>query len=284
MFSIDMKILPVNTVYNNKNTFKSSFRVYYPDNYKKYDFFNTNLIRTSTNIFREDLEWDKLVKFMKHHFADKEKVNSYVLACSDGSEAFTYAISLMEGLPPEVQKKYFPIKASDIDEEILKIAKEGRINIYPIEFLLAENVSEVDLSKYMTDKSVSKLIKGDEVSETDEISSYKVKQELLNSIEFKNSDILTELKNLKDEGNSVILCRNVFPYLKPSYVDKVILTAQEMLKVGSLFIIGHYDEYAKIEEKLLNNGFFKPIINCQNIFMRGDVTNLYKRLLSGRLV
>lgn len=282
MFSVNMNIAPVNNYYN--HTFKSSYRIYYPDEYKNYDFFNTNLIRTSTNVFREDVEWDRLVKFIDRHFADKDKVNSYVLACSDGSEAFTYAISIKEFLPQEVQKKFLPIKASDIDEEMIKTAKSGRINLYPIEFLLAENISGIDLFKYMTDKTVSHLIKGDEVSETDEISSYKVKKELLDAAEFKCSDILSEMRNLKDEGNSVIMCRNVFPYLKPSYVDKIILTAQEKLKIGSLFVIGNYDEYAKIGDKLLNNGFFKPVLNCQNIFMRGDTTNLYKRLLSGRLI
>ncbi len=284
MFSIDMKILPVNTVYNNKNTFKSSFRVYYPDNYKKYDFFNTNLIRTSTNIFREDLDWDKFIKFLNLHFAYKEKVNSYVMACSDGSEPFTYAMVIKEYLPENMQKKFFPIKASDIDEEVLNVAKSGRINLYPIEFLLAENISGIDLFKYMTDKNVSKVIKGDETSESDEISSYKVNQELRDVVEFKRSDILTELKNIKDEGNSVVMCRNVFPYLKPSYIDKIILTAKENLKNGSLFVIGNYDGCTKIEERLLENGFFKPVLNCQNIFMRGDTTNLYKKLLCGRLV
>ena len=72
--------------------------------------------------------------------------------------------------------------------------------------------------------------------------------------------------------------------LSPDYVEKIILTAQEKLKIGSLFVIGNYDEYAKIGDKLLNNGFFKPVLNCQNIFMRGDAANLYKRLSSKMII
>ena len=273
LFNINMKIMPVDTSHANKPIFQSSFRIYFPKQVKNFDIFGCNKVRTSTNLFREDLDWVELVYYMKHHFKNKDSVNTCSLACSDGSEAFTFAISVFENLPENIQAKFLPIHASDIDEEILKAAKSGRINIDTIEFLLAERMYNCDIEKYFNKPSASIIIKGDEISETDTISSYQVEQKLRNAVKFKKSDILTELNNLKDNGNSVILCRNVFPYLSQKYTDKVIETAQKKLKKGSLFIIGDYDGKVSMEQKLFANGFCHPVLNSKcvngnNIFIR----------------
>ena len=264
-----MKVLPINNNITAKPSFQSCYRFYSPRIYQKYDVFDKELIRTSTNLFRDDLKWSQLAKYIKAHFDPKGKVNAYSLACSDGSEAYSYVISILENIPQELQQKFLPLKASDLDKEAIKAAKSGRLNIYPIEFLTAENRG-IDLFNYMTDKNVSLTINGDTVSESDQISSYKVIDKVCKNVEFKRSDILTELKRIKDDGNSVIMCRNVFPYLKPDYVDEVIKNAREILKDGSLFIIGEYDEAVDMGNRLLKNGFFKPLLNSEFIFMRGN--------------
>ena len=253
-----MRISKINTIQTNKPVFKSCFRQYIPRSNK--NFFGNSVIRTSTNVLREDLSWNDLAKYVISHFNCKNKINTYSLASSDGSEAFSYVVSIMENSLSSANSKFFPVKASDIDKEVLKTAKSGRINVYGIEFAMAARLFGIDLTKYLKGKDVSVMINGDIISESDTISSYTVVPEIKNKVEFKQSDILTELKNLKDEGNSVVLCRNVFPYLSYKYVDEVIKTAKEKLNSGSLFVIGNFDRESRyIDQKLLDNGFFNPL-------------------------
>ena len=264
-FNICMKIMPINISQQKQQAFQSCFRKYPSKTIKNFDIFGKDTVRTSTNLFREDLDWFGLVQFMKNHFINKDKVNIFSLACSDGSEAYTMAISILENIPEKIQSKFLPIYASDIDKEILKAAKSGRINIHSVEFLFPERTYGCSLEKYFDNRSVSIMINGDDISETDTISSYQPIKELKNSVIYKHSDILTELNNIKDQGNSVILCRNVFPYLSYKYVDDVIETAKNNLKTGSLFIIGDYDiDIRNIDKKLTKNGFFNPLSEDTN--------------------
>lgn len=283
-----MKIISVNTIQSNKPAFGSCFRFYIPKA-EKYNCFESNLVRNSTNVFREDLDWVVLVQYLKTHFADKEKVNSYSLACSDGSEAYSFAISILELMPQKLQYKFFPIIASDIDEEIIKIAKSGRININNIEFLMSERHTNIDIGKYFKDRDISIMVKNDIISETDTISSYVPIKKIKEVVQFKKSDILTELQNIKDNGNSVIMCRNVFPYLNSKYIDEIIKAAKNNLKDGSIFIIGDYDGGTGIEEKLLCNGFFQPLldnnfIHGNNVFQRKTSDEIKNKLYSGYLI
>ena len=177
----------------------------------------------------------------------------------------------MEKVSPKCLKKFLPIKAFDIDKEVLKTANSGKINIYGIEFAMAARRYGIDLTKYFKDKEVSIVTKGDDISETDTISSYTPIKQLRDSVIFNRSDILSELKKLNDNGNSIILCRNVFPYLNSDYQNEVVQCAKDKLKSGSIFVIGNYDSIAeKTEYKFLKNGFFRPIINsdCNFIFER----------------
>ena len=268
-----MKIMPIHNSQKKQPVFQSCFRAYPAKTIKIVDIFRKDTVKTSTNLFREDLDWVGLVKFMEKHFKHKDKVNIFSLACSDGSEAYTLAISVFENLPEYVKSKFLPIYASDIDKEVLKAAKSGRINIYSIEFLFSERTYKCNMEKYFENRSASIMINGDDISETDTISSYQPIKELRDSVIFKHSDILTELNNLKDDGNSVILCRNVFPYLGESYKNEIVNSAKQNLKSGSLFVIGDYDGFTDIEQRLLANGFIQPLFNSKvdysnNIFMR----------------
>ncbi len=268
-----MKILPVNTINQNQTGFKSSVRIYTPKDNPDFKSFGQMVIRTSTNVFREDIDWAKLAKFIIYHFKDVPVVNAYSLAASDSSEAITYAISLFDTLKQmklfnEYKSKFSHIFASDIDQEILRAAMSGKINLLGIEFVLAEKQG-FNLYNYVKDKSVSMMIKGDNTSETDYIYSYAVIPEIRDAIKYKRSDILTELKQLKDYGNSVVMCRNVFPYLNYEYQHNIIEYARRNLKPGSLFIIGDFDnEVRNIGDKLLRNGFFRPFNDELCIFER----------------
>ena len=284
-----MRITPINNTQYHKTKFGSCFRTYAPKTIKTLDTFDKGIVRTSTNLFRDDLDWLGLIKYIKTHFTNKSKVNMYSLASSDGSEAYSLAISIKEKMEHDNQEKFLPITACDIDKEVINVANKRRINIYNIEFFMAEKNYDINIEKYFKNKSVSVMINNDITSESDTISSFEPIKELQDAVKYKNIDILTALNELEDDGNTVILCRNVFPYLSINYTDKVIQSARNKLKDGSLFIIGDYDGYTDIEEKLAKNGFFQPILNngsiysC-NIFQRGSYKEITNKLYSGYII
>lgn len=267
---------------NNITSFKSAHRVYDTRLVNSFKSFGNKYVHTTTNLFREDFDWTNLARYISYHFADKSKVNAYSLACSDGSEAYTYAISLIEEVGQNFSK-YFPIKAFDIDYETIDYAKSGRINVYGGEFNVVKKLG-IDLKKYFINPFLPKQYSNDEMYLYINSASYEPTKELRSCVEFNQSDILTELKKIKDDGNSVVMCRNVMPYLSPEYVDEIVQTAKENLKEGSLFITGDYDHRCDIEEKLFNNGFYRPFINNNNLFERGDAKKLINRLLMGYLI
>ena len=266
-----MKLFAINQAQKPNICFKTTCRIYTPRTNTDFKSFAQITIRNSTNLFREDLNWSVIAKYIFSHFKNFSTVNSYILASSDGSEPISYAISLYEVIKQnknflENYTKYMNICASDIDNEILKFANSGKINVLPIDFVSAEK-NGINLSTYLKNKSVAQTIKGDYFSETDYISSYNIVPDIKNAINYKCSDMLTELKKIKDIGNSIVMCRNVFPYLSYDYQKKVIECASENLKSGSLLIIGNYDkEVRSIDKILLANGFFKPLCNEPNVF------------------
>ena len=270
---MNMKIMPVNTYQTKQPNFQSCFRVYASKSLKNNKCFGTDTVRTSTNLFREDLDWFGLAKFIRYHFADKKKVNIYSMACSDGSEAYTMAISLFENMSEDIQAKFLPIIASDIDKKVLDLAVKGRINIEAIEFLGPERIYNCRLDKYFKNPRATVMLEGDVISDSDTMLSYQPIYKLACAVKFHQSDILTELNKIQDDGNSVVMCRNVFPYLSEAYTDEIVQTAKNKLKKGSLFVTGDYDAYSKnLDVKFLNNDFCQTLlmksrfIDCSNIF------------------
>ena len=280
-----MKILPLynNDISKNPN-FLSCYRAYNPSLISDYGACCNFFVKTSTNMFREDLDWNSFVKHMLFNFEKKDKVNLYSMACSDGSEAYSLAIALMEKLRKPFYKKFFPIMANDVDNVIINNAKTGRINIEDCEIYYLNKVG-INLNNYFVNRKQPLKIKGDMRStNTLGIFSYEPIQELKKAVDFKQSDILTELKNIKDDGNSVVMCRNVMPYLKSDYIDEIVSTASDVLKDGSLFVTGDYDSGVNIDERLIKHGFYRPLLENRNLFKKGNIKEFTDKLLSGYLI
>lgn len=256
-----MNIQPIN--YNNIN-FGTCVRVYSPKDVKNFKSFGKNIIRTSTNIFREDLDWLALSDYITRHFLQKSKVQIHNFACSDGSEPYSLAITFLKKIPEQGLNKYFPIIASDVDNEIIKTAQSGRINLECFE------LDFYDKSKLVTRDFFKKEAKALKINNDTLIytRSYEPIKELKNAVRFHRSDILTELKTIEDKGNTVILCRNVFPYLNSEYTENVINTLNKKLDSGSLFVTGNYDEVVDISQKILEKDFFNPISDSPYIFQK----------------
>lgn len=211
------------------------------------------LVRTNTYAFREDLDWKGLARLFDRNFKNKDKVNVYSIACSDGSEPYSLIITLLEELGEQKAAKFFPIMASDKNEEVIDFNKNGIWN------LKSSELKEFKERRYIADKYIQAAPKKIQLR-NDAISpyttSYRINEKVLKNVNFQRKDLIEQLKNIKDESNTVVMCRNVLPYFyDTAKVLEVAKLAGEKLKKGSLFIVGISDSQTDIRDFLLNVGF-----------------------------
>ena len=234
-----MRITPINYQKN----YTSCLRTYT----KPIDKFTNMEINTTTWLFRQDMDWVQLVKKMQENFRNCSKINIYSAGASDGSEAYTMAIALLE-YAPELAKKSFPIFASDQDDEMIKTFNTGRINLRIEDFIRME---------MFTNKNF--FIDGQEKIEIQDLQnsplnknarSFRPIPEIANSIFYKKEDIIETLNNIEDNGNTLLLCRNVSSYLSKDTVEKLCESAEKTLKKGSLFAVGFSDFLSGLPYKL----------------------------------
>lgn len=219
------------------------------------DAFVSNKIKTNTYALREDLYWDNLARQMNVTFRNKEKVNVFSLACSDGSEPYSLAIALVEelGMLKTKPDKFFPILASDKRAELIEKNKKGLWNLKKGDLRRFEGYGYYPFSYVEESKEKLKLL-NDQIG--DETVTYKVKNKLREKVKFSRATIQDRLNMIDDDSNTVILCRNVLPYLNDERkVFEVAELASKKLKEGSLFVIGFYDCQTGIEEYLSKLGF-----------------------------
>ena len=252
-----MNILPVSACSQNKKyqpNFKSCIKIYKPKNVTNLDIFAKDKVQTSSCPFRPDQNWNNFMRYIFWNFEGESKVNISSFACADGSEPLSYALYLYDKTPKSYYAK-FRITASDIDPEMVKVAKSGRINLSDEDF---KNIEKYIKNPHRYFNDLDKPVKITNNIDSDRYS-YKINPDVHSLIKFKKSDILTEVKKINTDEYYVLSIKNVFPYLKENYINEVLETMAKKLKSGSIFVYGKYDLLVpNLKNRLLNLGFFEP--------------------------
>ena len=216
---------PYYTLYEDYVSFKNGTN----PNFSPVKIKNSN----ATHFFREDMPYTKdsdysgFARFLNERFSEG-KVNVYDFACSDGSEAYSIAISLIEEMGEEEAQRFFPIQAIDKDKQIVKKAASGTIECDTVDI---ENITKNTHGKF--DKYFEVL------EQNGENYVLKVKEPLKNAVNFKIGKIENKLDDVKG-SNKVVLCRNMWPYLSKESMFKAILKLSN-LDNDSLVVIGNFD-------------------------------------------
>lgn len=244
---------------NNKVSFRSTERRYQLDN----DCFNISM-GNLTYLFRNDIDWLKLAKYTHKLFQDKDKVNIIQFGASSGAEAYTKIISLIETGNVESAKKFFPIKAYDIDPTIIEVAKSGFINLDRLE-LSNFTLNNFSVRKYFSPHH-KKLSLENDVDVTPQ-NTYMAENILKNNVVFEAGDMFKLVQNIKDDSNTIVLCRNVLAYFNRDLQEKFIQDISSKLKEKSLLVIGDFDaDFGLLP--LLEKYRFKKII--KNVYQKID--------------
>lgn len=242
-----MRISPINfkkinfsstdrTVYCNKQDGRYSLPNYTTSYYDEDDRENSTKIVYSnrTFFFRKDLPWSSLAWYIAKQFREAPKVNVYNFACSDGSEPYSLAIALIERYGEEGAKKFFPIKASDVDKSVIEQAKSGNIK-----------AKDIDMSKI--EKMIEKPRTILDYFDIERTENYDFPY-ILHPKEILTKNVQFECKSIEDgldeveKSNSLVLARNFWRYLSPEELANTSMKLRKNLDSSSRVIIGEFDK------------------------------------------
>lgn len=184
----------------------------------------------STNFFRRDLNWDDIGNVFDKQFP-RGKVNIYDFACSDGSEAYSIIIALIEQLGEKKASRFFPIQASDIDPEIVKMAQSGKIIATEEDILSIEGmVKKGDIKKYF---SKTPVCGGKYILSPKEI--------LTKNVIFKQEGINQGLDKINKDEQNIIFARNFWKYLSSDDLVSTSWKLGQKANDKTLLFIGNFD-------------------------------------------
>lgn len=237
----------INNTYKSP-TFKGNRRVVYDETGKI-------LYKTTSYMFRPDINWNAFVKLLQNKYVNTEHVNIINHACSNGAEPFSLVIKLLSNLG-EKAKKFFPIKARDIDEENIRRAKNGYIGIHNTDMYNINEQMRGNVEQYLN--YVAPRAMHDDLG-------IKPIDIIRDKIEFKRSDIFKDIEELPD-SNTVLLCRNFWPYLDTQKQEVLAKKLAQKLDKTSLIAVGDFDSKCNIDKLLTKNGFIPT--NVENIYTK----------------
>lgn len=255
-----MRISPIQNYYSNYKKSQPTFRAWSREVYTV-DENNVSKLshRNETEFFRNSYVWDLLPKFLEEKYKKTDKVNVYCYGCSDGSEAYSFAMKMLEH-DEKFAKKLFPIKAYDFDPVAIARAKRGEYEITPLEMTRISMCLKSEPKKYL-DYDDNKFIYYRGFAPVDstayQIIETKLKDNLSKTVEFETADILKDYKNIKKD-NSIILARNFWPYIEPQQRKEFFTDLYEHLGKNSIIVIGLFDFNGEDNApKLLEDAGFK---------------------------
>ncbi|MBR3605747.1 MAG: hypothetical protein IKL52_06945 [Candidatus Gastranaerophilales bacterium] len=288
-----MRISPINlnktnfsstdrTVYFDKQDGRYSLPNYTTATYNPDDRENsTKMIYSNrTFFFRKDLPWKSLPVYLCRQFRGAEKINVYNFACSDGSEPYSLAISLINDLGEAGARRFFPIKASDVDENVIEQAKKGTIKATSGDMAKLERI-------IYKPKTIHDFFDVERDYENHDFPYILHPKEILTkNVQFECKSIEEGLDEV-EKSNSLVLARNFWRYLSIEELASASMKLRKNLDSSSRVIIGDFDKTGdpiskasghSIEDKtpafLMHLGFrpadFEPCNPYENVLKIGE--------------
>lgn len=198
------------------------------------DFVNYLTINVS-EFYRNPGQWknleNEIYPYLIKTFGRQLKIWS--AACSTGDEPYSLAMTLSKFLPLNNIK----IIATDIDKQVLELAKAGLYSKKSVENLPKEYVD-----KYMT-----------KVGE----KNYKVNDEVKRCVEFKQHNLL---KDDYPTNCDMIVCRNVVIYFTDEAKNKIYKNFNNSLKKDGILFVGSTEQiinYRDLNYSSVKSFFYK---------------------------
>ena len=195
-----------------------------------YDKYGKELYKTTTYYFRDDLDWENLIKFLCNKYKDAPKINFINHACSNGMEPISFVISLFLFAPEQI-KKFTPIIARDINHENILMAKKGECGASSEDFLRVHKMTNGKYRDFFDLKRNEKQ---------DSLFTLSPKKIITDNIIFEQSDIFKDIDNIPSD-NTFLCCRNFWAYLPFEKREELGYRLGQKLHSSSTVLIGYHD-------------------------------------------
>ncbi len=204
--------------------------------------------RPATRMCREDVAWDEFGDYLKEKYPKPSEVDFVVHACSTGEEAYTMAILLNK----IYDKQDFTIKAFDISQDRIDYNKKLQKNGIYLPF-----ISDAD---YVCESIKTKL---EDSFEADKNGDIRIKKDITDKVQFSRSNILYYVDKLDKNKPTVLMARNMWPYVNPREYNEFALKLYKNLHPDSIVVLGEFDYEGEIDYPASNNF---PVILAKNGF------------------
>ncbi len=176
-----------------------------------------------TYFFRANQQFDAIYKLVipdiiKNKLDLQKVVRIWSAASSTGEEAYTLAILILEHLQAKYPDYTFQILASDINTNVLEVAKKGIYKEYSIKNMDTQYISkyfDISGSNYILKENVKKMVK-------------------FAQINLYDTDVVRSLK-----GVDLIICANVLIYFDLDSKKKVVSNLYDILNTNGYLFIGY---------------------------------------------
>jgi chemotaxis protein methyltransferase CheR len=170
-----------------------------------------------TGFFRNPETWEQLRLVLRELTEGHETVRIWSAPCADGREPYSVAMLAMED--PEVDDRHVEITATDINADILDVARTGAYEISRTSDIAAELEPLEDPSQYV-DEEADRFVVRDAVQEKVSVEQH----DLIRGDPKRNFDL--------------VLCRNLLIYIDASYKTPIFRTIRGSLRDGGYLMIG----------------------------------------------
>lgn len=179
--------------------------------------FTSQVTTNHTYFFRESHHFDMLTRYLQENGIRNKTIWS--AACSSGEEPYSVAITLKEKFSISAGTG-LRLLASDIDEQILKVAGAGK---YPEERLRGVTPMQKRMA-FEYDES------GDE-------KKYQVRRSIMEMVDFSKINLIESMPTCARV--EVIFCRNVAIYFDRETKINLFNRFSRLQKRGDLLFLGH---------------------------------------------
>jgi two-component system CheB/CheR fusion protein len=246
--ALDLREYKPNTLYRRINKRMGELQLADPEHYlrllqhtpEEVHRLRQSLLIGFTEFFRDSEAFESVMEevfpYLLKERSAKDHLRIWCAGCSTGEEAYTMAMLLNEYLLQHRLQNTFTVFASDVNEEALRIATEGKYPTLP-RFL---NPEQAD--RYFFEQG----------------GWYYVRKEVRKRLVFTQHNLL---KNPPFIHIDLLSCRNVLIYLKSSAQKKLFMKFHFSLKPGGVLFLGSNESSGTFKK------FFEPLNKKWKIYI-----------------
>jgi len=170
-----------------------------------------------TGFFRNPDAWERLADVLATLTDERRRVRIWSAPCADGREPYSLAMLAMD--TDGVDHGSIEVLGTDINPDILEVAREGRYETSKTTDIAAELEPLSDHREYM-DREEDTFIVRDEVRDL---------------VEFERHDLI---RGDPKAGFDLVLCRNLLIYIDAAYKEPIFETIRGSLRADGYLMIG----------------------------------------------